>query len=783
MRSAPFDGIRLLDVSQRIAGRYASLLIAELGADVVRVDGPSTRHRTDRRRPLLDRSKRSIALRLQDGSGQETLLRLINSADVLISDLPPAEERRLGLDADAIDERFPDLVHCRIPPLADVDAAASMWTEDGGGAPAGLYAGQPTDDGDPHLLPIPFSAYAAGLLGATAVAAGLLQRRRTGRRVTITVPQFAAALLLHLPSLATSTEVRRLPRSADPLGPQPAYRLYRGSDDWFAIACPSRSFFDRLCLAIDRTDLALDGALDGAPWRIEDPDVRLRLVTALEEKFSTKPRSHWLTVLAEAEVPAAPVQERHEFMGGPLVAENGLAVTVAGRRQPAPPVRLGERAPPPTPAPEIGVDADDVLADPHWNRSARAGTAPGTAGALPLSGMRVLDLSSYFAGPLCGSLLADLGADVVKIEPPQGEGFRFAGLSFLSINRGKRGLCLDLGREEGRAALRRLAGRSDVLLTSLLPSRTKRLGLDTEPMLSDNPGLVACTISGFGNAEPRDRPTFDPLLQAVSGAAAQLGCRDRPHLYSTAISDAGAGLVALLGILSGLYDREASGRGGSFEANQVAGVMAIQAGEFDFAAEDEPVSERRPPQLGPSATLRLYRAADRWALLDAAERSSWQSLCRALGWSDLIDSYSAGEGSDGRLAEAVAARIAQRTAHEWTNAARGSTACLLPVQRPGEALQSELARSAGLVSEVRTPEQGRVRFLGPAIQVRGASPPPRRSAPELGEHSIEILSEAGFAPDDVQQLVDRRAVRMHGSEVPPAGADAGNSPGTSPAGR
>ena len=224
-----------------------------------------------------------------------------------------------------------------------------------------------------------------------------------------------------------------------------------------------------------------------------------------------------------------------------------------------------------------------------------------------LEGVRVVDLTNYIAGSLCGMMLADYGADVVKVESLEGDSFRTFGLDFTGWNRGKRSIALDLKREEGRRILRELAARADVVVENFRYGVAQRLGADYDTLAGQSPRLVYCTIAGFGVDGPRaEKPAFDPLFQARSGAMAVQGGPGQPPVFlSAAITDYSAALLATFGIATALFDRERSGQGQRVVTSLTNATIAGQSGSFVFYEGASPDQQGGADFLGPSAVAAL----------------------------------------------------------------------------------------------------------------------------------------------------------------------------------
>jgi len=394
---------------------------------------------------------------------------------------------------------------------------------------------------------------------------------------------------------------------------------------------------------------------------------------------------------------------------------------------------------------------------------------------LPLEGVRVLDLSRLLPGPFCSLLLADFGADVVKVEdtgagdyarwaPPRFDGVEdsAAGAFFLALNRNKRSIRVDLKTEAGRDVLLRLARDADVLLESFRPGVLDRLGVGYERLREENPGLVYCAITGYGQDGPyRDRAGHDMNYLGLVGLLALTGEAGGPPVQAAGqIADIGGGaLMAAFAILAALRERDRSGEGQLVDVSMADGSLSwlgMLAARV-FAGEAPP--RRGGLELaGGIVCYRPYAASDGWVTLGALEPKFWAAWCRGVGREDLIERQFDPPGSDThREVEAI---FAARTRAEWQAFATEHDCCLEPVLELEEALDSELTRAREMVVELDQPGATRpVRALGVPVKLsRTPGDPHRRPGPGLGEHTAAVLAEAGYGEAEIAALLESGAV-------------------------
>jgi alpha-methylacyl-CoA racemase len=403
----------------------------------------------------------------------------------------------------------------------------------------------------------------------------------------------------------------------------------------------------------------------------------------------------------------------------------------------------------------------------------------------PLEGLRVLDLSRLLPGPFCSLLLADLGAEVTKVEdmgmgdyvrwsPPYVEGVEDSARSalFLSLNRNKRSIRLDLKSEEGKTVLLRLAREHDVLLESFRPGVLDRLGVGYERLKQENPGLVYCAISGYGQDGPlRDRAGHDMNYLGLNGVLALTGeAGGPPVLASAQIADIGGGaLMAAVGILAAVRERDRSGEGQAVDVSMLDGSLAWLAMAAAALLNDPAgVPPRRGEVMlsGSIVCYRPYACSDGWVTLGALEPKFWQAWCRGVGREDLVEKQFEAPGSDAhREVEAI---FVARTRDEWTAFAAANDCCLEPLLELDEVLESELVRAREMVVALDQPGASEpVRALGVPIKLsRTPGDPHRAPGPALGEHTEAVLAEAGYSAEEIA------ALRESGAVAGPAGEGA-----------
>ncbi len=394
---------------------------------------------------------------------------------------------------------------------------------------------------------------------------------------------------------------------------------------------------------------------------------------------------------------------------------------------------------------------------------------------LPLEGLKVLDLSRLLPGGFCSLLLADFGADVIKVEdtgpgdyirwaPPYYQGAHDSARSalFLALNRGKRSIRVNLKSDPGREVLLALVRDADVLLESFRPGVLDRLGVGCERLRAENPGLVYCAISGYGQDGPnRNRSGHDMNYLGLNGLLGLTGERDGPPVQAAGqIADLGGGaLMAAVGILVALRERERSGLGQLVDCSMFDGALSWLA---MLAAEA--LATGRAPQRGELGLAgryncyRPYQCADGYVTLGALEPKFWSAWCQGVGRSDLVDHAFDAPGSESHAT--VSEIFRGRTREQWRDFASEHDCCLEPVLGLDETLDSELVRAREMVVALAQPGVAQpIRLLGLPIKLsRTPGDPTRAGGPVLGEHTDEVLSAAGFSADRLAELHESGAI-------------------------
>ena len=380
----------------------------------------------------------------------------------------------------------------------------------------------------------------------------------------------------------------------------------------------------------------------------------------------------------------------------------------------------------------------------------------------PLEGIRVLDLTRVLAGPYATQSLGDLGAEVIKVEPPQGDDTRnfppFVGREshyFLALNRSKKSVVIDLKQEAGKDLLRRLVAKSDILIENYRPGVMDKLGLGYEALSAINPGLIYCSISGFGQSGPlRDKPSFDIVTQAMSGALSVNGEKGRPPVkLGLPIGDMVGGVYGPIAILAALHERSQTGRGREIDISLHDGLIGMLGylAQLSFVTgeDPQPVGSMHPT-IVPYGS---FQAADGYIIIAVLSETFWPKLCQALERADLAEDERFATLPDRRehrevLEKIISKVVASKTVAEWERRLEDHDVPYAPILGVGAALSHPHAQAREMVVTAVHRNIGEMRMTGRPVKFPGATQAALTAPPALGEHTREVLRDLLDVTDD-----------------------------------
>jgi crotonobetainyl-CoA:carnitine CoA-transferase CaiB-like acyl-CoA transferase len=740
MASAALEGIRVIDFGQYMAGPMAAMMLADFGADVIRIDPPDGPRLKTAANATWNRGKRSIVLDLKKPEDLATAKKLIESADVVIENFRPGVMDRLGLGQQAMRALNPRLVYCAIPGFAHDDPRAGMPAWEGVlGAATACYTTHALVKVDhPIYNCLPFSSAYGAYMSAVAIALALNARDRSGKGQFIEVPLFAATF-----SAFSGKAVRVIgEKEKDPL------------TSWRYALCKDGRWF----IYVPRDTHATFFRDLGLPEKPNDQYSEADLLKRIDEMFASRSSEEWETWCAEQGVEGGVCRTSAEWMEHPLALRSEIIREFddpqLGRfKGPGLYTRLSltpgvVRSPRPT----LDQHREQILGELAAPRQQPAFGNEFLRSAL--QGVRVLDLGIILAIPSTGRTLAEYGADIIKIDSPHRNPVSWHN----DINRAKRSILLDLKAKEGKEIFWKLLETADVVIENFRSGVADKLGIGYKDVSARRPDIIYASVNAFGQTgEYTTRPGREVLIQAITGMEMRYGGTE-PAQNPFNSNDYATGLASTFGIAMAMMHRRRTGKGQWINSALIYSATMLQSGMMQ-AYEGRRVNEPGGLDcLGESPIYRCYEASDGWLFMGAREGD----LARCPALADLASL------SGKPLESALEQRFRTRTIAEWVKllvaADIGATRV---VRQIGELMEDPLVISQGLSLKRPHDEIGMVVTTGPGIRLSETPLVPGRPAPKPGIDAASILGEIGMA-DQLERLIREGVVRTDG--VVPGGA-------------
>ncbi|HLZ72129.1 MAG TPA: CoA transferase [Dehalococcoidia bacterium] len=550
------------------------------------------------------------------------------------------------------------------------------------GAVGGALLGQYTYAPGPAYLVSPYATVGQALL-ATAAACAARLGGAGGEPLPVSGIQGLFAVQAGFYCFGAEPEPQRFAHS--PRGQSPTYSTYRAADDWIFIGASTTPFMIKVLQTVGLDSLLDDPRLHGGARGLRDPELAGEVWQRMDPIVRREPLDAWLARFEAAKVPAGPVLSLEETLAHPQIRAAGLA-------EPGEPIgRLTRMS-------AVTRRGDGV---PR--------TAAGS-GPLPLSGLRVVELAGYIAGSYVGRLLADLGADVVKIEPPDGDPFRVNGLGFPAWNHGKRALSLNLRDAAGRDRLTALVAGADMLVTNYRPEALTRMGVGRDDLFAVNPALIHCTVSAFGESGPLAHlPGFDPVVQAFAGIMKRQGGEGEPVKPQMAATDYLSGMLGAIGVLAARLAQLQRGGGYEVRTSLLAAALLLNYAAYEDVRAGRAYLVGGRDFKGPRPLHGLHQTRDGWLLTAADEEAAPNAAAERYLAGHLVQ----------ETTEAAIARLAALGVP--------SIPCIHPYDLSAEPHFSENR----LWLRIEQPELGPLTLPAPVLGPPGDGAP----APALGEHN------------------------------------------------
>lgn len=737
MSQAILEGIRVISLCSGIAGSAAGMHLCEAGAEVVMIEPPANRAREKQALfAVLNRGKRSVILCLENAADRQQLNSLLASADVLLHDFTPAVAQAHGLADAQLTADFPRLVISAISGWPHRHALAnSIPRETLILARLGLLDEQPAHRPGPVFVRMPFANWLASWLCVVGVMARLLARDRDGCGGIAHTSLAQAALVpmtMHWNRAQTPTPA--FAKGLDKHIPIPLHQCADGR--WLHVHySPDKSPWMAAALSeFGETEVARLNAL----WPSSHVAPNFGANKAI---IATRSAQEWVEHFWQHDVAAqiaAPFGDSYfdeqARLNGYVVEVDDVQLGKTLQPGPAwqvqPPARVGGSAPLAGEG-NAGLSGADAVIPSQLPRSSPAPLPP-------LHGLKVLDLGAYLAGPFACMLLADLGAEVIKIEAPKGDAMRRLERIFSGTQRGKLGVALQLGDRQTEPAVEALARWADVVHHNMRLPAARKLKVDYESLKALNPQLVYCHVSAYGPTGPRtDWPGFDQLMQASCGWEVEQGGEGQaPMWLRFGVGDFFAGLSSLYALLLGLYERNRSGVG-QMVSSSLLGATMLSMSEAVVLEDGSltPIDHLDAQQTGLSDAHRLYRCSDSWLVVAALQPDEVQRFERLVD--DQPETWFADQTRQAALASLVAAQV--------------------PAQAVLEAqmdafLDSPEHAEAGLHAHYSHAVYGDLQQIGAFWDFGNLPLSLQRPPPALGQHTRQVLEGLGFTGSELERL-------------------------------
>ena len=754
-------GLRVLDFGQGY-GAIPGMVLADYGAEVIKVEPPDgERFRAMPAFLQWNRGKLGVALDLRTEEHRRLSRALAADCDIVIENFRPGVASRLGIAYEELAEANRGLIYLSITGFGQSGRYSHYKAYEGVvAAKCGQHAMRSgyRNDG-PIYDAMPKCSYGAAMLGLIGVLSALQARDRTGLGQKVETSLVQANFVYSYGGIRGETpelsaQLRSSAQGRDPRNGA-GYRIAECADGKWIQSGNAWHFLDHMLRALE----------------IEHPGDRDKLNALIDAAYKKRPLAEWIEIFEEQDVVYATFMTTQEFMDYPQVAHNKHVVDVLDHNV-GPMKQVGPIAQFldgewrwPGPAPLVGQHTEQVLRSPSGDRrprntSAATNSGQSTLPAGPLQGVTILDFSLYAAAPGGPGILSDLGARVIKIEPPDGDPMgRNPGELFFRINRGKERVAVDLKTPEGRDIVHKLVAKADILVHNFRPGVPERLGIDFATVVEVNPRIIYLYAASFGSSGPdAHRPAFDPVVSAMAGGEIlQAGLGNPPQDRRT--GDHSALLGVAVGALLGLRAREISGKAQNVETTMLVSSAYLNSDDF-IRYEGKP--ERPLPdsgQYGLHALYRLYRSSGgSWVFLACLTDDEWAAFTDVVGHPEWRGDVRFRTEQDRRASNEVLVRLLeplfmQRHAADWemTLQARG-VACARADRTWWDFLFEDADGGQDqFIIEFEQPGVGRVEQCGAAINLSGTSG--KLDVPEsMGASTRALLAEIGFDAPRIAKL-------------------------------
>ena len=815
----PLEGLRVVDFSRMMSGPLSTMIMGDLGAHVIRVEDLEGTDTTRHNHPFingeshyflsLNRNKESIALDLKTEAGRRIAVDLVRQADIVVENFRHGVAARLGLDYDSLIKVNPRLVYCSVTgfgqtgPWSEHPAYDLVIQAVTGALSVTGEAGRP-----PAKMGLPLADEMSSLFAGIAMLAGIERRERTGLGCYLDISMYDAgiSMLSYMANIYFATGESPTAQGSSHPTIYP-YNAFETADGFIVVAPFTNAFWRKFCAVIERPDLPDDPRYKLFADRLAN---RSELAAILDPIMKTRPSAYWLAALDKGDVPNGPVAKVDEVLEGEHTHARGMVVEidhpVCGRiRSLGTPFHFNYPdgsafRPSYAPQPVVGqhsasilekllgyspeqiaeldrekaIRVSDVPGSTTVDRRADADPAPPAANEAerlepPLKRLKVLDLTRMLAGPFGTLILADLGAEVIKIEEPRvgdptrrnipmvGEESTY----FMAVNRGKKSVTLDLKTPQGKAQFLELVETADVVFENYRPGVMARLGLSYDDLRKVKPDIIMCSISGYGQTGPlKDKISFDLVNQAMAGTMSVTGEEGRPPVrVGLPAGDLAGGIFGAFAVLAALYRRRRTGEGSHIDL----GLHDLLVSLLGYVAQLYFTTGEVPGPVGSGhhhiAPYRAFQAKDGYFVIAAFTQVFWLKFVKVIAMPELADDprfadITARKHNKDALYEIIDPLFPEKTVDEWIDLLRTGDVPVARVYSVGAALESEHAQARNIVFDYEHPTVGKMRTAGTPFIADGRLWRSDMPPPILGQHNDEVLGPLRAAAGKHAEAVD-----------------------------
>ncbi len=791
----PLAGIRVLDFGRAAVGPVSAQYLGFLGADVIKIEPPEgdpVRNVATFRKGMgttflgNNLTKRGIMLDLKKPQDKDVARRLIQWTDIVLENFRSKDiMEKLGLGYNAMTAWNPRVIYVSSGAYGNAGPMQGMTSNEWYGQASSGATSVTGQEGGPFefVRGIAQFDWNGAMINLEAMLIALYVRERTGRGMMIETSQFQSSLVAGTTRFAEYFATGQAPMPMGSARPNVVPdQAFATADGYINVSIPHEGFWSKLCEALGRPDLQTDPQFSTNAERITNRDV---LVAGLAPIFRAQPTGYWLWQLRKHNVPCgqyfsddlvSTILQQH-----PQVQANEMMALIDsqwGKMHSAAPHWRFSKTPAAITRPSPALDEHHQEIVAQVSREVEVGngkqstTTKAINGALALAGLKVIDLSQGVPGALCNMQLGDLGAEVIKVEPPEGDWLRKIGpfvksesSLFLQLNRNKRSLALDLKTPTGKDILRKLLDGADVVVEGYRPGVMERLGFGYEIVAALNPRLVYCSISAFGRkGSLANQAGTELAIQSFVGVNRNLGKAGKPPLRTGFdIAATETAFAAFQGILAALFWRSRSGEGQHVDVSMLGTLIAVS--QWQLAAEHDPDEWAGRQLLGytepPDSGYQLRDGAVLFSLRGDGE--AWDKFFIALDRMDLAADPRFAVGNllviNRDLEAAIRDDLKKWSVEEFRHLVQdelGGTITVL--QTLHSVMHSEQTAAIGAVQTMEHPVCGRMPTLSPPWKFSEPLTALRRPAPLLGQHTDEILREHGYAANDIAAFRERRVI-------------------------